>query len=282
MLLVIGSAGVFALTNRNVCAEAVVTDISPSSVEIDEEFTIGISIESCGSKSPEEVHFEIIQPSPDLLIKEPLLLKIGALHYANSNRFVTYHMRTTQDAKPGTYVIEMRLTYRSEGLLFTENSNVSINVTSDDAELALASAKTNPTFPIAGKPVTITLRLENFGRGDANSIKADLVGLESFVGSKKAFLGELAAEEDGILSFNLVPEKAGDYTYEMVVNYRDDFGDHVYREQLQIVVESPKRNLLQVFLIVCVLGAIGAWIAYRMYVQRKQAHAVALLQRRGR
>lgn len=279
--LMMSCVGVFALSDEDVCAEAVVTDINPSSIEIDEEFTVGVSIESCGSRVPDEVRFEIVQPSPDLVIKEPLVLDIGRLHYANSNRFVTYHMRTTPNATPGTYLIETRLTYRGGDLWFTKNGTISVTVTSDEAQLALAALKTTPLFPVANEPVTITLRLENFGKGDANSIKAELIGLTEFTGSKKAFLGELAADDDGILSFNLVPKKAGDYSYEVAIGYRDDFGSHDYREKLQIVVDPAPNNLRTILFVVVIVAGIALFFFRRTRARVHQAKAVEQLQRRG-
>ena len=55
------------------CATAEITSINPSSIGADEGFTVGIVIDNCGDKIPENVIFEIIRHSEDIEIKEPFL-----------------------------------------------------------------------------------------------------------------------------------------------------------------------------------------------------------------
>ena len=138
ILLCISMSSAFVRTS---CVKALVSDISPSSIGIGEEFTIGIQIENCGSTIPEFVQFELINPPTDIEIKEPLVIEVPRLNYANSERFITYHMRITENASPGNYLIKTRLTYGEKDSLTVENDNISFLVRGEKAELNLASVK---------------------------------------------------------------------------------------------------------------------------------------------
>lgn len=62
LVLVIGSLGsnTAGAGSGDEYLRAVIEDISPSSVGIDEEFTVGIGLENCGTRVPENITFEII------------------------------------------------------------------------------------------------------------------------------------------------------------------------------------------------------------------------------
>ena len=62
------------------CLEMQVTSINPSSVGADEDFTVGVEIESCGEEDPQNVVFEIIEHSEDRIINNPLRTEIGAMN----------------------------------------------------------------------------------------------------------------------------------------------------------------------------------------------------------
>ena len=141
-------------------------DISPSSIGINEEFTVGVQIENCGDKVPDFVSFELINPPIDIEIKEPLILNISRIYYGNSERFITYHMKTTTNAQPGTHTIKTRLSYGSQDFSMIKNDEITINVLGDKAELNIASAKTDPVIPRKGDTIELTLRIENFGEGE--------------------------------------------------------------------------------------------------------------------
>jgi hypothetical protein len=94
------------------CVIAEVQGISPGSVGIDEEFTLGINLEVCGGEIPEDVTFAITSIPPDIIVTEDLVTRIPRLFYSTSERYIRYHMRTTPDANPGPHVIKMKLTNR--------------------------------------------------------------------------------------------------------------------------------------------------------------------------
>lgn len=225
-------------TDDNYCAEAHVSDISPSSIEIDEEFTVGVQIENCGENIANNARFKILNPSDYIEIKEPLTMEIGDIYYGNSERHITYHMKTTPDAKPGKYVLNTQLIYGPEGFKFKKNYNITFNVIGEEAELNIASIKASPTIPKEGQKTDLTVRVENFGDGKANSVK--VTSEHSFKGNKESFIGTLDSEEESPAIFTFVPEEEGEFNIPLKISYEDDFGKHNISQETTITVTEKK------------------------------------------
>lgn len=242
------------------CVVAEISDISPSSIGINEEFTVGIQIENCGDKAPEYISYELINPPIDIEIKEPLIINISNLYYGNSERFITYHMKTRTDAKPGKHVIKTRLSYGDAQFSLIKNDNITINVIGEEAKLNIASAKTEPVIPREGDTVELTLRIENFGDGDANSVKIETE--HPFDGIKESFIGTLESNEDGPAVFVFVTNKAGEFEFPVNIYYEDDFGQHQTQSGLKIMVLKKKINWFNIILFVLVVAVIGAFVYY--------------------
>lgn len=255
-----------ALAYEYYCVDVHVTDINPSSAELDSEVTVGIQFDNCGSNIlPEIVNFEIRRFSEDIKIREPLVIEFDRpFGYANSDRFNVYHLYVTRNATPGEYVFEYRLDYGNKDSQVSKEGNFSITVTSREADLNIAYVKTEPLLPKVGDEVTLTIRLENFGNGDANSVKAkiDL----PFFGVKESFLGELESGDDSSLVFTVVPDKSGAIKYNLNVNYKDDFGEHRFNEVLELnIQENKKSTTFLIALFTIAVALIGGAIYYFVF-----------------
>ena len=233
---------VSALT-KGYCVTAEISDISPSSIIIGEEFTVGIQIENCGDEMPEHISFELLNPPVDIKIKEPLLINISTLNYANSERFITYHMKTTDDAQSGTYVIKTKLSYGGAQFSVIKDYNITIDVIGDKAELSIASLKTNPVLPRKGETVELTLRIENTGDGTAKSVEVYME--HPFQGLKQSFIGALDSDED-------------------------DFGNNEIQTNVSLNVLKKKSNTLAIILTILILAAFGGGIYYFIKTKRSK------------
>ena len=255
------TSGVHAFADT-MCVDFQVTDITPSSVEIGEEVTVGIQLDNCGSELPENVRFEITRFSNDIIIKEPLVIDSKKpFGYANSDRFNIYHLYVTDKATPGEYVFEYKLTYGNKDFSIEKEGNFSVTVTSQESDLNIAYVKTEPILPKVGDEVTLTIRLENFGRGDANSVKAKVD--IPFFGIKESFLGELESGDDSSAVFTLVPDKSGVIDYDLIVTYKDDFGAKEFTESLELnIQENPRSNALTIIIIIALISLVGGIIYY--------------------
>ena len=267
LLFLISISGVYAL-EKGYCVGVHVTDINPSSVGPNEEVIVSIQFDNCGEKLPTIIKFELKRFSSDISISEPLITNIDNFGYANSDRFKLYHLYVTKNASPGEYLFEYKLSYGDEKFLIVKEGDFSIMVTSDEADLDIAYVKTDPIIPEAGEEMTLTIRIENFGDGDANSVKAK-VDLP-FLGIKEAFLGEIEADDDSPAVFTLIPNKSGEFDYSLVISYKDDYGKHYITENLKLYVKGDGKNgTLEMGIIIAVLIASASLGSY-FYFKRKK------------
>ncbi|MCD4807875.1 MAG: COG1361 S-layer family protein [Methanococcoides sp.] len=235
----ISTAG--AQSSGEICVNAEVQEISPSSIGIDEEFTLGINIESCGSKAPEEITFEIISIPPDIILTEDLVTKIPKLSYSTSERHLIYHMRTASDAKPGPHIIKMRLTYPNMELVTTKYYEVEISVIGEDAEPRITSVKTSPEYIYEGDTVDLRLGIENFGEAIAKSVSISLD--HEFKGIKNSTIGTLGMNGTQTALFKFKANRSGEFEIPVIIEYEDDFGMQKDEYDITITVLDKKGSL---------------------------------------
>ncbi len=253
--------------DKGYCVTAEVSDISPSSIGVNEEFTVGIQIENCGDEIPEYVSFELLNPPTDITIKEPLVINISKLYYGNSERFITYHMKTTNDAQPGTHIIKTRLSYGLEKNLRIKNYNITFNVIGDEAELSIASLKTDPVLPRKGEIVELTIRIEN--TGDATAKSVSVYANHSFQGLKQSFIGALDSDEDGPAVLTFIVDKAGEFEFPVTISYKDDFGDNEIKTSISLTILKKKSNIGVIILTILIIAIFGGGIYY--FIKTKKA-----------
>jgi len=245
---------------KGYCVTAEVSDISPSSIGVNEEFTVGVQIENCGDELPEYVSFELLNPPTDITIKEPLIINISKLYYGNSERLITYHMRTTKDAQPGTHLIKTRLSYGKKESPIMKDYTITIDVIGEKAELSIASLKTNPVLPRKGETVELTLRIENTGDGTAKSVEVYLD--HEFQGLKQSFIGALDADEDGPAILTFIVDKSGEFEFPIVISYKDDFGDNEIKTNISLNVLKKESNVGTIIFVILMIVIFGGGIYY--------------------
>ena len=91
---------------------------------------------------------------------------------ANSSKHVVFHMAPDEELKAGAYNIPFELNYFDEnGASVNSTQNIGVRIVNygqlNVQSIKVAAAGGTPT---AGQPVTVIVRLENIGRGDANAI----------------------------------------------------------------------------------------------------------------
>jgi hypothetical protein len=131
------------------------------------------------------------------------------------------------------------------------------------AKIDISSLKFDPEMPVKGQQVSMILRLENVGEGEARFVKARLEGLKGS-GSTEAFLGRLKKDDDAPAVFTFVPEKTGEQAATLVIEYEDDFGKHQLSEDLTFNVDSQKGSIIPL-----ILGAAIVLAAAVFYLKKK-------------
>ena len=236
-----GISTVQAESSGDECLKAVVEDISPSSVGIDEEFTLGISLENCGTQIPEEITFAIISIPPDIIVTEDLVAYIPKFVYQNSERQIVYHMRTSPDAKAGPHVIKMKLTYGNEETKRTVYYEVEILVKGEHAEPRISSIRTNPEYIYEGDTVDLVLGIDNFGETIAKSVSISLD--HDFKGIKNSTIGTLGLNGSQDALFKFKASDSGEFKIPVIIEYEDDFGHQKDEYDIKITVLDKKGTL---------------------------------------
>lgn len=244
LTLLIVSAGVSTVqaeSSGDECLRAVVEDISPSSVGRDEEFTVGISLENCGTQVPENITFEIISVPPDIIVIEDLVAYIPQFVYQNSERQLRYHMRTTPDATPGPHIIKMKLTYGTDSVKRTEYYEVEVVVTGEHAEPRISSISTDPEYIYEGDTVDLDLEIENFGESIAKSVVVTLD--HGFKGITSSTIGAIAPEGKQTALFRFKANNSGTFDIPVIIDYEDDYGIQKDEYDIKITVLDRKGSL---------------------------------------
>jgi len=253
LLIVLSLSLASAAVNEGYCVNAEVVDISPTSVEIGEEFTVGIHLENCGLKLPSDVTYNIVSLPAEIEVNEQLSTTISQLGCPSSERFLLYHMKATNDAKPGTHLIKTQLIIGDESISQKKDYEISITVLGDEAKLSVASVKTEPVLPYEGDTVELTLRIENYESGNANSVRvrAD----HPFQGIKASFIGTLEADEDGPAIFTFIADSQGEFEVPVEITYKDDFGEHKVESSVSLMVLEKQIDWFRIIFL-AILGVI--------------------------
>ncbi|MCQ1534857.1 hypothetical protein FTO70_03955 [Methanosarcina sp. KYL-1] len=149
---------------------------------------------------------------------------------AGSSENLSFKLLLGSNAEVQPYKIPLRITASNEAgtMQIDKAQEIGINVL-NQAKINIASLKFDPEMPVKGQQVSMILRLENVGEGEARFVKARLEGLEGS-GSTNAFLGRLDKDDDAPAVFTFIPEKTGEQEVTLLVEYEDDFGEHQLSE----------------------------------------------------
>lgn len=169
---------------------------------------------------------------------------------------LNYRLLVKDKTLISSYSIPIKMEYKDENVKNTSSASfVGVKVLGD-AELTIGNIKTEPQNPARGDLVTITMRLENSGNGDAKSVKVSLD--IPFEGTKIAFLGKIKPDDDAPGVFTLYASQSGDIPYNASIEFEDDLGRHTVKEALTLNVRNTNTNeiLIPVIIVVSVAGAI--------------------------
>ncbi len=241
MVLLTGISPVEAVSSGDECLTAVVEDISPSSVGINEQFTIGIGLENCGTRVPENITFEIIRIPPDIMVTEDLVAYFPKFVYRDSERQLRYHMRTTPDAKPGPHIIKMKLTYGNGDVQVVKYYEAEVIVTGEHAEPRISSVRTNPQYIYEGDTVDLDMEIGNFGEAIAKSVVVNLD--HDFKGITNSTIGSLASGGNQTALFKFKANSSGTFEIPVIIDYEDDYGKQKDEYDIRITVLDRKGNL---------------------------------------
>ena len=238
----------------------------PESVDPGSPFNVTLTLHNDGRASARDVAVNINVTSGAITPKNSENYYIPELE-AGGAAVLNLTFDTDTNAPLGLTPIPVIVDYRSADMAaFRQAATIGVPIVGR-AEIGLASIRTEPSRIVAGDPVDLTIRLENTGTADAESVRATVENL-SLPGSKEAFLGTIEPGNDGPAVFTLQTDEAGVFDYTLIVQYTDDYGAHTTRQALQVVVaESNPFSVIAVA--AAALIAVVA-VAVLWYRRRKE------------
>lgn len=253
--LVLRDTEILPVNNENSSSGAIVPG---------QEFYLRTSVKNAGNGNAKNVRvmLNLNNSSPLIPLEDNVRFFENLSAGSSENLSFKLLLGSNADVKP--YKIPLRITAsnNTETFQIDKTQEIGINVL-NRAQIDISSLKFDPEMPVKGQQISLTLRLENVGEGEARSVKARLEGLEGS-GSTGAFLGRLDKDDDAPAVFTFTPEKTGDQNVTLLVEYEDDFGKHQVRENLTFNVKSQEGSLLPI-----VLGAIPVLVAMILYMKKK-------------
>ena len=194
-----------------------------------QEFYLRTAVKNAGNGNAKNVRVMLnLNGSSPLIPLEDNVRFFENLNAGNSEN-LSFKLLLGSNANVQPYKIPLRITASNDAETFqiVKAQEIGINVL-NQAKIDISSLKFDPETPVKGQQVSMILRLENVGEGEARFVKARLEGLEGS-GSTAAFLGRLEKDNDAPAVFTFVPQKAGEQSAILVVEYEDDFGNHQLR-----------------------------------------------------
>ncbi len=229
-----------------------------------QEFYLRTTVKNAGNGNAKNVRVILdLNGSSPLIPLEDNVRFFESLKTGSSEN-LSFKLLLGSNAEVQPYKIPLRITASNEAEDFQINKaqEIGVNVL-NQANINIASLKFDPQMPVKGQQVSMVLRLENVGEGEARFVKASLEGLEGS-GSTKAFLGRLKKDDDAPAVFTFIPDKAGDQEVTLLVEYEDDFGEHQLSEDLTFNVDRQTGSIIPI-----VLGAVLILAAAVFYMKKK-------------
>ncbi|RZN15490.1 MAG: hypothetical protein EF812_02335 [Methanosarcinales archaeon] len=236
------------------------SSISPQIITPGDEIILKTDLKSVGTGNVKNIRVSLVLDNlPEIIALDDSSKFIQKLN-AGESETVLFHLKISKDAKITSYSIPIKFTGVDEAnkLNITLTEVIGFDV-QGKAKLSIASIKTDPLLGKVNEEMTLMIRLENVGKGDAKSIKASIKDLP-FSGVKEAFLGEIEADDDSPAVFTIIPDRGGEFNYTLSIDYEDDFGEHTIIEELNLVVKGDKKvsaAVGAVMIILLVLVIVG-------------------------
>lgn len=176
---------------------------------------------------------------------------------------LSYRIQVKDRIEISSYSIPIKMEYKDEnGTNISSQSFAGIRVLGR-AKLSIADIKTEPQIPAKGDIVTVTMRIENSGNGDAESVKINLDA--PFEGTRTAFLGKIEPDDDAPGVFTLYASESGDIPYSATIEFEDDLGVRTVNETLNLQVYNMNESgiVVPVSIAVIIIGAVGYYLFRR-------------------
>lgn len=238
----------------------------PPSVDPGDPFNVTLTIVNDGQASASDVSVRINATTDAITLRDPENYYIPELRPGEAS-VLNLTFETDTAAPLGLTPVLVGIEYRNVDLTtFRQSATIGIPIIGR-AAMGIAAVRTDPARISAGSPVDLTIRLENTGTADAESVRATISDIE-LPGTKEAFLGTIEPGNDAPAVFALQADRAGTFDYTLTIEYTDDYGAHTTRQALQMVV--AERDAVPAIAITAAVLLIVALALVYWYRRRKE------------
>jgi hypothetical protein len=230
----------------------------PESVNPGDEIPVRVVLNNDGLSRADEITVIVNATTTSITPKTPGTYHIGELE-RGENTTLDMVFFSDKNTPLGLNRVLLTLTYANiDGTLNTQTEMLGIHVRGS-AKIGIASLSTDPVRIKKGDPVSLVVRLENTGTDNANSVKASIS--LPMAGSHDAYVGTIEPGTDAPAVFALQATDPGTYTYDLIVQYEDDYGVRTQNETLRMtVLDGDATGLILPGLLVVILCAgAGYW-----------------------
>jgi hypothetical protein len=232
---------------------------TPRAIRPGDEALVNLQLINTGQSVADRVIMRIGNASTSVIPKNVQLYHIPVISPGEPEAF---DIVLVTDRKTATGIANLPISvqyYTIDGAQHTENAAISLLI-QGQAEISIASIETSPERLTAGEPFNLIIRVENAGTGDAKSVsaKVDL----PLSGTREAFLGTIKPGNDAPALFRLGGAPSGEHTYNVTIDFADDWGNHAVSRQLEISVTPADYSGLVIGIIIIAALAIGAWYLF--------------------
>jgi hypothetical protein len=231
----------------------------PESVVPGDRFNLTLTLVNDGAATASDITVNANTTTQSITAATPQTYYFSAIP-PGGQEVIDMQFLTDTETELGLQPILITVTYlNADGSVFREASTAGVPI-QGKADLGIASVSTDPTPIMVGDQISLIIRIENSGTGDANSVRATLDGLP-LPGGKEAFMGTIEPKNDAPAVFSLTADEAGTFNYTLTTTFTDDFGTHTTQETLQMTVGRSNNTILLVAILVIVLisAAVVFW-----------------------
>lgn len=218
----------------------------PSRLYPDEKFNLSIKLENIGTDKAEAVELRLLFPEEFQGEQTDFLGTVKRSAAATA----TFNLKTLKTASPGAYGYTLLITYRDkEAVEKTTKKDFEVYVSErGEIDIEIAGITTSPSKLHPGEDFSLSVQLENIGKQDAKSVRAEIHPTEEFMGERVSFIGSLKQEDLSTAIFEMsVAEdaKPGSYELPMRIFYIDEKGvEHLEEKSFSLLVSKKPRNRL--------------------------------------
>jgi hypothetical protein len=176
---------------------------------------------------------------------------------------LNYTIQVKDKTEISSYPIPIKMDYKDEnGKNISSKSFAGIRVLGK-ADLMISDLMIEPPNPAIGDLVTVNMRIENSGTGEAKSVKVKLDAPSE--GTRTAFLGKIKPDDDAPGIFTFYAARDGNIPISASIEYEDDLGWRAVTESLDLHVYKQNENSMMAPIVVAVpvIGSIAYYLSRR-------------------